>query len=75
LVIKLDMKTTATIISLSAVAITLWRQMHIKCPRCHMDVGLGAAMEQINRFQNCEVSFDEPAVLLKGSPPIHRQNP
>jgi hypothetical protein len=63
LIIKLDMKTTGTTISLSIMTIILWRQMHIKCPRCHMDVGLGAAMEQSNRCQNCEVSFDEPAIL------------
>ncbi len=66
LIIKLDMKTTGTTISLSTIAIILWRQMHIKCPRCHMDVGLGAAMEQSNRCQNCEVSFDEPAILPEG---------
>src|SRR5262249_9499518 len=75
LITKLDMKVTGTMIPLSAMAIVLWRQMHIKCPRCHMDVGLGAAMDQTRQCQNCEVSFDEPARLPEGAPAISPPKP
>ena len=70
LLIKLDLNLTVSIIVPLAMAFTFWRLMHIKCPRCHKNVGLAAAMEQTNHCPNCEASFDQPWSSTEATPPI-----
>jgi Zn finger protein HypA/HybF involved in hydrogenase expression len=67
--IKLDMNLTVSIVLPLAVAFTFWRLMHIKCPRCHENVGLGAAMEQTDHCPHCEASFDQPVTPADGASP------
>jgi hypothetical protein len=68
--IKLDMNSSISIIAPLAMGFTFWRLMHIKCPRCHKNMGLAAAMERINNCPHCEVSFDQPLSSTEAALPI-----
>lgn len=58
--INLDLNLTVSIVVPLAIAFTFWRLMHIKCPRCHQNVGLPAAMQQTSHCPHCEISFYQP---------------
>jgi len=66
LVIKLDSQLIVSIIVPVAMAILFWRLLHIKCPRCHLALGLAAAMEKVEQCPNCDVSLDAPTDLADG---------
>jgi hypothetical protein len=66
---KLDLNLTVSIVLPLAVAFTFWRLMHIKCPRCLKNVGLGAAMEQTDHCPHCDASFDQPVSPADGASP------
>jgi hypothetical protein len=66
LVIKLDSQLIVSIIVPFAMAIVFWRLLHIKCPRCHLALGLAAAMERVEQCPNCDVSLDAPTDLPDG---------
>jgi transposase-like protein len=70
LFIKLDLNLTVSIIVPLAMSFIFWRLMHIKCPRCHENVGLGAAMGQTNHCPHCEVSFYQPVGSTETTPPV-----
>jgi phage FluMu protein Com len=70
LFIKLDMNLTVSIVVPLGTAFTFWRLMHIKCPRCHENVGLGAAMGQTNHCPHCEVSVYQPVGSTETTAPV-----
>jgi hypothetical protein len=75
LFIKLDMNLTVSIVVPLAIAFTIWRLMHMKCPRCHMNVGLAAAMGQTNHCPHCEVSFYQPVGSTETTAPVAPPTP
>jgi DNA-directed RNA polymerase subunit RPC12/RpoP len=68
--IKLDINLAVSIIVPLAMGFTFWRLMHIKCPRCHKNMGLAAAMERTNNCPHCEVSFDATCKFSEAALPI-----
>ena len=69
LFIKLDLNLTVSIIVPLAMSFIFWRLMHIKCPRCHENVGLEASMGQTNHCAHCEISFYQPVGSAEATPP------
>jgi hypothetical protein len=72
---KLDVNLTVSIVMPLGIVFTFWRLMHIKCPRCHQNVGLPATMQQTNHCPHCEASFDQTAIPTEATPPVAPPTP
>jgi transposase-like protein len=73
--IKLDLNLTVSIVVPLGIAFIFWRLTHIKCPRCHENLGLPAAMAQTNHCPHCEVSFYQPVGSTEATSPITPPTP
>lgn len=65
-VAKIDNQLVFSVIMPIALGIFFWQLLHIPCPRCHLALGIAAAMETVEQCPHCDVSFDAPTDLPDG---------